>query len=50
MLEALRRACLMGIDKFGKWTELVLYPTLEKAWQEENPSGDGPTLERANGP
>ena len=35
LLEGLRRASLMGIDKPGKWTEILLYPTLEKQWGEE---------------
>jgi hypothetical protein len=35
LLEGLRRASLMHINKLGKWSEIVLYPTLEQQWQLE---------------
>ena len=35
LLCGLRRASLMHINRFGKWNEIVLYPTLEKQWQQE---------------
>ena len=35
LLEGLRRASLMDINKLGKWCEIVLYPTLEQQWQQE---------------
>jgi hypothetical protein len=35
LLEGLRRASLMSINGFGKWSKIVLYPTLEQQWQQE---------------
>jgi hypothetical protein len=35
LLEGLRRASLMHINKLGKWSEIDLYPTLEQQWQRE---------------
>ena len=35
LLEGLRRASLVSINKLGKWSEIVLYPTLEQQWQRE---------------
>jgi hypothetical protein len=35
LLEGLRRASLMHINKLGKWSEIVLYPTLEQEWLRE---------------
>ena len=35
LLEGVCRACLIGINKSGKWTEIALYPTLEQKWQTE---------------
>ena len=33
LLEGLHRASLMGTNIFRKWTEIVLYPTLEQQWR-----------------
>ena len=35
LLEGLRRASLMNINKKGKWSEMILYPTLERQWRQE---------------
>ncbi len=35
LLEGLRRASLMHINKLGKWSEIDLYSTLEQQWQRE---------------
>jgi hypothetical protein len=35
LLEGLRRALMMHTNKLGKWSEIVLYPTLEQQWQQE---------------
>jgi hypothetical protein len=35
LLEGLRRASMMHTNKLGKWSEIVLYPTLEQQWQQE---------------